>query len=142
MEKTYIQIYLNEGNIKKEKSFVNKQGKEYKKVLISFPKLGLLWVSKSQTRAFVPKEKKEEENAKKQLLVVLSANETYSFYKDKETNTNGLLGIEIKDFYQDLWNKKELFVSTSEKIKEIKACSDSEELEQEEIQKEETTQKM
>ena len=50
--------------------------------------------------------------------------------------------MKLKDFYQDLWNKKELFVSTSEKIKEIKACSDSEELEQEEIQKEETTQKM
>lgn len=110
MSKNYISISLHKGNVKKSVECTNKEGKKYIREVISMPKLGLLWVNKSQTVA-----NKENKN----LTVLLSEDRVYSFYQGKDKDAIKMTGREVYDHYQTLWQTskdapvdKKVYVST------------------------------
>ena len=132
MEKKYIQVFLNEKNIKKESVSETADGKKIKRVCVSFPKLGLCWLNRQQTVAYNPTKKDGTKSSNKELKITLSADAEYEFYtKNKETKSNETIiktGQDIREFYKNLWvesknadaKDKKVFVSTNEIVKELK----------------------
>ena len=128
MEKKYIQVFLNQKNIKKEREFETNNGKTRKKVCVSFPKLGLCWLLKQQTVVYNPTKKDGTKSEKKQLMITLSADAEYEFYNSKTKEAVVKTGQEIRDYYKNLWedsknleaNEDKVFVSTQEFVKELK----------------------
>lgn len=118
--KKYAEIYLNEKNIKAEKE---------KSILVSFPKLGLVSLSKNQVVVFTNKNSK---NGAKKAKIVLSEDKEYSFLNGKnEDGSNKITkmkGSEIVSFYNQKWqeskevsdSKAKCFVSSRIVEKQLK----------------------